>query len=158
MTQKNNPNQVLHDLLVTRNFNPESIDSKGKSGGDPADAVSFKFDYKGESGKDYGTAVAMINNKGLTLFFGDNLGKSMESADKNGWFSFLEQLKNFAIRDFGSLGEFNISDISKLKYSMQGQAAIKDRVSGTSEMTPEEYAAFTGQMSYPAGRSSSPQP
>ena len=126
MTQKNNPNQVLHDLLVTRNFNPESIDSNGKSGGDPANAVSFKFDYKGESGKDYGTAVAMINNKGLTLFFGDNLGKSMESADKNGWFSFLEQLKNFAIRDFGSLGEFNISDISKLKYSMQGQAAIKE--------------------------------
>jgi hypothetical protein len=126
MTQENNPNQVLHDLLVTRNFNPESIDSKGKSGGEPSKAVSFKFDYKGESGKDYGTAVAMINAKGLTLFFGDNLGKSMDSADKNGWFSFLEQLKNFAIRDFGSNGEFNISDISKLKYSMQGQAAIKE--------------------------------
>jgi hypothetical protein len=126
MTQENNPNQVLHDLLVTRNFNPESIDSKGKSGGEPAKAVSFKFDYKGESGKDYGTAVAMINAKGLTLFFGDNLGKSMDSADKNGWFSFLEQLKNFAIRDFGSEGQFNISDISKLKYSMQGQAAIKE--------------------------------
>ena len=50
----------------------------------------------------------------------------MEPEDKNGWFSFIEQLKNLAIRDFNSEGEFNITDLSKYKYSMQGQAAIKE--------------------------------
>ena len=122
---QNNPKQELYNLLVTRNFDPESIDANGKSGGNPDKAMSFKFDYKAASGKDYGTAVIMIKETGLTLFFGDNLGKSMDSADKNGWFSFLEQLKNFAMREDLADG-FNIQNINKLKYSMQGQAAIKE--------------------------------
>ena len=123
---KNNPKQDLYDLLISRNFDPESIDDKGKSGGDPTKAVSFKFNYKAESGKDYGTAIAAINNEGLTLYFADNLGKGMESKDKNEWFSFIGQLKNLAIRNFNSSGEFNITNLSKYKYSMQGQAAIKE--------------------------------
>jgi hypothetical protein len=117
-----NPTQELHDLLVTRNFDPESITKKI---GDKSDNTSYKFNYKAQSGKDYGTAVVMINEKGVTLFFGDNLGKGMDAEDKDGWFTFIEQLKNVAIRRFGSEG-WQIQDFGKLKYSLQGQAAIKE--------------------------------
>ena len=125
MTQQT-PSQELYNLLITRDFDPESLDSAGKPGGDPAKAVSFKFNYTSDSGKDYGTAVVMINNSGLNLFYGDNLGKGMDAADKNAWFSFLEQLKHFASGKFNSEEVLKIQDISKYKYSMQGQAAIKE--------------------------------
>lgn len=125
MTQQT-PSQELYNLLITRDFDPESLDSAGKPGGDPAKAVSFKFNYTADSGKDYGTAVVMINNSGLNLFYGDNLGKGMDAEDKNAWFSFLEQLKHFASGKFNSEEVLKIQDISKYKYSMQGQAAIKE--------------------------------
>jgi hypothetical protein len=125
MTQQT-PSQELYNLLITRDFDPESLDSAGKPGGDPAKAVSFKFNYTSDSGKDYGAAVVMINNSGLNLFYGDNLGKGMDAADKNAWFSFLEQLKHFASGKFNSEEVLKIQDIGKYKYSMQGQAAIKE--------------------------------
>lgn len=121
MTQQT-PSKVLYDLLVTRNFDPTAL--PGEKTDDSSNNVSYKFDYKAQSGKDYGTAVAMINAEGLTLYFGDNLGKGMDSADKDGWFNFLGQLKNLAMSN--RLNGFHIQDLSKLKYSMQGQAAIKE--------------------------------
>jgi hypothetical protein len=121
MTQQT-PSKVLYDLLVTRNFNPKVL--PGEKTDDSSNNVSYKFDYKAQSGKDYGTAVAMINDEGLTLYFGNNLGKGMDSSDKNGWFNFLSQLKNLAM--INRLPGFHIQDISKLKYTMQGQAAIKE--------------------------------
>jgi hypothetical protein len=107
--------------LVTRNFNPTAL--PGEKANETVDG-SYKFDYKSQSGKDYGTAVAMINDEGLTLYFGDNLGKGMDASDKDGWFNFLSQLKNLAM--INRLPGFHIQDISKLKYTMQGQAAIKE--------------------------------
>ena len=121
MTQQT-PSKVLYDLLVTRNFNPTAL--PGEKTDDSSNNVSYKFDYKAQSGKDYGTAVAMINDEGLTLYFGNNLGKGMDSSDKNDWFNFLSQLKNLAM--INRLPGFHIQDISKLKYTMQGQAAIKE--------------------------------
>jgi hypothetical protein len=121
MTQQT-PSKVLYDLLVTRNFNPTAL--PGEKTDDSSNNVSYKFDYKAQSGKDYGTAVAMINPEGLTLYFGDNLGKGMDSSDKDGWFNFIGQLKNLAM--INRLNGFHIQDLSKLKYSMQGQAAIKE--------------------------------
>ena len=121
MTQQT-PSKVLYDLLGTRNFNPTAL--PGEKTDDSSNNVSYKFDYKAQSGKDYGTAVAMINDEGLTLYFGNNLGKGMDSSDKNDWFNFLSQLKNLAM--INRLPGFHIQDISKLKYTMQGQAAIKE--------------------------------
>ncbi len=120
MTQQT-PSKVLYDLLVTRNFNPTAL--PGEKAGETVNS-SYKFDYKAQSGKDYGTAVVMINDDGLTLYFGNNLGKGMDSNDKDGWFNFLGQLKNLAM--INRLAGFHIQDLSKLKYTMQGQAAIKE--------------------------------
>ena len=129
--EADNVNQHLHDLLVTRDFNPVGLSAGGKKQDvPPSEAVSFSFEYKGQSNKNYGTAVVSIGNEGLTLFFGDNLGKTMESDDKEGWFSFLSQLKNFAVRE-NLPGGFNAQDLSKLKYTMQGQTALSESWAGT---------------------------
>ena len=80
---ENNANQKLNDLLISKNFDPQSLDNQGKPASSPADADLFSFDYKGESGQDYGTVVIMLNDENdLNVYFGDNIGKSMEGDDK----------------------------------------------------------------------------
>jgi hypothetical protein len=113
----------LYDLLVTKDFSPEILDSSGKSIADPSQAEMFSFDWQTEN-KNYGTVVILLNqDNGLEIYFGDNLGRSMDSGDKSDWYDFLAQIKNFATRN---LLTFEISNINRLKYTMQGMSAIKE--------------------------------
>jgi hypothetical protein len=48
----------------------------------------------------------------------------MESGDKNAWYEFLNQMKQFSVRN--NLLGFELQNINKLKYTMQGMAAIKE--------------------------------
>jgi hypothetical protein len=119
------PARQLFDLLVTRDFDPEILDSSGKPASDPSEAEIFSFDFRAESGKDYGTVVIMLGENGdLEVYCADNVGKTMEEPDKSEWFQFLEQLKDFAVRTNRS--NFGIKNLNHLRYSMQGQAAIKE--------------------------------
>ena len=118
------PARKLFDLLISRDFDPEMLDSSGRPAPDPAEAEIFSFDFRARSGKDYGTVVIMLgDDNNLEIYCSDNVGRSMEGDDKNDWFAFLEQLKNFAVRNFMSFG---IKNLNRLRYSMQGQAAIKE--------------------------------
>ena len=118
------PAKQLFDLLVSRDFDPELLDSAGKPATDPSEAEIFSFDFVAQSGKNYGTVVVMLgDDNSLEVYSGDNVGRTMEGADKNEWFSFLEQLKHFSTRN---LMNFGVKNINRLRYSMQGQAAIKE--------------------------------
>ena len=118
------PARKLFDLLISRDFDPEMLDSSGKPAPDPAEAEIFSFDFRAKSGKDYGTVVIMLGeDNDLEIYCSDNVGRGMEGDDKNDWFAFLEQLKNFSTRNFMSFG---IKNLNRLRYSMQGQAAIKE--------------------------------
>jgi hypothetical protein len=114
----------LFDLLISRDFDPEMLDSMGKPASDPSETEIFSFDFRAASGKDYGTVVIMLGqDNDLEIYCSDNVGRSMEGNDKNDWFAFLEQLKNFAVRNFMTFG---IKNLNRLRYSMQGQAAIRE--------------------------------
>jgi hypothetical protein len=116
---QNTPAQQLFDLLVTRGFDPKLTPAESSEN---SEIISFKF--ISSSGKNYGTVVVMLgDDKNLELFSGDNLGRTMDSKDKTEWYSFQQQLKNFATRNFMT---YKGQDISKLKYSMQGQAALSE--------------------------------
>ena len=118
------PARKLFDLLISRDFDPEMLDSSGKAAPDPAEAEIFSFDFRAESGKDYGTVVVMLgDDHDLEVYCADNVGRGMEGEDKTNWFDFLAQLKNFATRNFM---DFGIKNLNRLRYSMQGQAAIKE--------------------------------
>jgi hypothetical protein len=118
------PARKLFDLLVSRDFDPEILDVSGRPAADPSAAEVFSFDFQAKSGKDYGTVVIMLGEDNtLDVYCADNVGRTMEGDDKNDWFRFLEQLKNFAVKNFMS---FSIKNLNRLRYSMQGQAAIKE--------------------------------
>jgi len=119
------PARKLFDLLISRDFDPETLDSAGRPAADPAQAEIFSFDFRAESGQDYGTVVIMLSDTGdLDVYCADNVGRTMEGPDKDDWFTFLEQLKNFAVRN--NRLNFGVKNLNHLRYSMQGQAAIKE--------------------------------
>jgi hypothetical protein len=120
---ENTAQTQLYNLLVTKDFEPEMKDTQGKDVNDPAEADMFTFDWKTEN-KNYGTVVILVGeNKNLIVFFGDNIGRSMEGDDKSDWYTFLNQVKQFSTRN---LLNFELQNINKLKYTMQGMAAIKE--------------------------------
>ena len=120
---ENSAQTQLYNLLVTRDFEPEIKDAQGKDIDNPAEADMFTFDWKTQN-KNYGTVVVLVGeNKNLTVFFGDNLGRSMEGDDKSDWYAFLNQMKQFSTRN---MLNFELQNINKLKYTMQGMAAIKE--------------------------------
>ena len=124
MAQENNIAQQLNDLLVTRGYDPELRDAAGNDGCEPKDAKLFKIDYTAASGKNYGTMVIILDvGNDLKAMFGNNLGRGMEDQDKNEWFEFQHQLSQFANKHRWT---YTGDDISKLKYTMQGLAAIKE--------------------------------
>lgn len=122
----------LFKLLSVRNFgdlqaldsatNKPAQDDQGRP--DVGQADMFTFDWTAQSGQDYGTVVILLNrDSGLDVFFGDNMGRTMESQDKQEWFDFLNQLRQFATKNFL---EFSPRNLNKLRFSLAGQAAIQE--------------------------------
>jgi hypothetical protein len=114
--------QDLADFLVTKNFDPEYFDAQGQPA-EAGDAKTMKFDYVAGTGKNYGTAVCVVADDELNLFYGDNLGRGMDPEDKDEWFSFLEQLSNKAASHSAT---WSPRDINQLKHTLAGIAAIKE--------------------------------
>jgi len=125
-----NISQDVADLLATKDYDVKYTDGQGKDSS-PEEAKTFAFDWVAGSGQNYGTVVIVLgDDNDLQLFFGDNLGKTMENPqDKLDWFGseretgFLPELKNFATQHRYT---FSPKDINQLKHTMQGMAAIKE--------------------------------
>jgi hypothetical protein len=120
------PALKLFDLLVTRDFEPEMLDIEGKPATDPSEAELFSFDFRGQSGTDYGTVVVLLGDDAdLEMYYSDNVGRTMEGSDKEEWFAFLKQMKNFATENFM---DFTPLNLNRLRWSMQSRAAIKESI------------------------------
>ena len=75
------PAQQLFDLLISRDFDPELLDVNGMPASDPSKADLFNFDFRAESGKDYGTVVILLgDDNNLEVYFGDNVGRKIGRA------------------------------------------------------------------------------
>lgn len=123
MATTNSLSQQLLDLLATRNIHPEMLDRFGKPT-DADEAKTFTFDYISGAGKNYGTMVVVLDSDNdLKIMYGDNLGRTMEGDDKSEFFDFVQHLSQTATRNRWT---HTTADISQLKHTMQGMAAIQE--------------------------------
>ena len=123
MAQENTASQQIYDLLVTRDFDPKSLDSMGKPTVNPSEADLFSFNFS-TNGNEYGTVVVLINgDNDLEVYYGDNLGKGMEVGDKGDWYDFLAMIRQTAKRN---LLTFSLNNMNKLKYSMATMADLSE--------------------------------
>jgi hypothetical protein len=124
MATTNSISQQLLDLLATRNYHPEMLDKMGKPSEGAVDAKTFTFDYVAGSGKNYGTMVIVLDSDNeMKIMYGDNLGRTMEGNDKSEFFDFLQHLNQKATSNRWT---HSTADISQLKHTMQGMAAIQE--------------------------------
>ena len=115
--------QKLFDLLVAKGFDVTTRDSHGKETADPKNADMFSFNYKVDE-ETYGSVVLTISPEGqLEVYYGDVLGKGMDTAHKNEWYDFLYQLRHFSKRH---MLEFDLKHMNKLKYSMQTMSQVQE--------------------------------
>lgn len=125
MSQSNTAAQQLYDLLVSRDFEPEALDSMGKPADDPAEAEIISFDYRTDQ-QDYGAVVMVLDGENnLDIYFGDNMGRAMEGDDRKDWYDFLYLVRMFAKRN---LLTFSLKNLSRLKYNMKTMAAVKESI------------------------------
>lgn len=123
MASANTTSQQLYDLLVSRDFDPSALDLMGKAAESPADADLFSFEYK-TANKNYGTVVILIDSdSNMEVYFGDNLGKTMEDDDRKDWYDFLYMIRMLAKRNMKT---FSLNNLNKLKYNMKTIAAITE--------------------------------
>ena len=123
MTQENTASQQIYDLLVTKDFDPKSLDAMGKPTVNPSEADLFSFNFS-TNGNEYGTVVVLINgDNDLEVYYGDNLGKGMDPGDKGDWYDFLAMLRQTAKRN---LLTFSLNNMNKLKYQMASMADISE--------------------------------
>ena len=123
MTQENTASQQIYDLLVTKDFDPKSLDAMGKPTVNPSEADLFSFNFS-TNGNEYGTVVVLINgDNDLEVYYGDNLGKGMDPGDKGDWYDFLAMLRQTAKRN---LLTFSLNNMNKLKYQMASMADINE--------------------------------
>jgi hypothetical protein len=123
MATTNSISQQLLDLLATRNYHPEMLDKMGKPSS-AEDAKTFTFDYVSGAGKNYGTMVIVLDSDNeMKIMYGDNLGRTMDGDDKSEFFDFLQHLNQKARSNRWT---HSIQDISQLKHTMQGMAAIQE--------------------------------
>ena len=121
---QNTPQTQLYDMLISKDFEPQQFNGAGAPVIDPEDVDIIRFEYKTPDGKNYGTVQVLFTEDGeMSVFFGDNVGKTMEPEHKQGWFSFLEQLRFFAKRHRLT---FNLENISRLKYKIKNQQALSE--------------------------------
>jgi len=125
MSQSNTAAQQLYDLLVSRDFEPEALDSLGKPAASPADAEIISFDYRTDQ-QNYGAVVMVLDGENnLDIYFGDNMGRAMEGDDRKDWYDFLYLVRMFAKRN---LLTFSLKNLSRLKYNMKTMAAVKESI------------------------------
>jgi len=125
MAQENTASQQIYDLLVTKDFDPKSLDSMGKPTVNPSEADLFSFNFSA-NGNEYGTVVVLINgDNDLEVYYGDNLGKGMDPGDKGDWYDFLAMLRQTAKRN---LLTFSLNNMNKLKYQMATMADLSENL------------------------------
>ena len=113
----------LYNILLSKDYDVNILDEKGKSITNVDEATIFSFDFT-PYGKNYGTIVILLSyNNEFEIYFGDNIGKGLERDAKNAWYDLLYQLRMFAKRNMLS---FTLKNINKLKHTMKGMAAIKE--------------------------------
>jgi hypothetical protein len=123
MAQENTASQQIYDLLVTKDFDPKSLDAMGKPTVNPSEADLFSFVFSA-NGNEYGTVVVLVNgDNDLEVYYGDNLGKGMDPGDKGDWYDFLAMLRQTAKRN---LLTFSLNNMNKLKYQMASMADISE--------------------------------
>ena len=114
----------LFDKIRTRFENLNIGDETAKKTQDPEKARFFNFDYIDADGKNYGNiTLSIIDETSLKVYFSKNISHDLEGEERQKWYGFLKELREFAKRNLlsfeprditrGTLKHRDIQQVSK---------------------------------------------
>jgi hypothetical protein len=122
-------------------------DENAKATNAPESARFFNFDYAVD-GENYGNiTMSLIDEKSLKVYYSKNITEKLSDQDRQKWYAFLRELREFARRNLLS---FEPRDITRgtLKYRDIHQQSRADGTFGTDEVVSESRMYGTVNRSY----------
>jgi hypothetical protein len=129
---------ALFEKIRSRFSNVTLGDEKAQAEQDPEKARFFNFTYTGKDGAKFGSVtISLIDETSLKVYFGQNISADMDREQRQEWYEFLRNLRQFAKRN---LLKFDTRDINKSNLNLQDvkQQANVDDVSTTDDMPVTE--------------------
>ena len=122
-------------------------DDKAKATTDPEKARFFNFDYTADD-KNYGNiTISLIDEMSLKVYFSKNISKDLDKEQRDTWYSFLRELREFAKRNMLSFEPRDITR-STLKHRDLKQVSKADNTYDKDDVVAESKLYGTSKSSY----------
>ena len=122
-------------------------DDKAKATTDPEQARFFNFDYS-VNDKNYGNiTISLIDEMSLKVYFSKNISKDLDKEQRDTWYSFLRELREFAKRNMLSFEPRDITR-STLKHRDLKQVSKADDTYDKDDVVIESKLYGTSKSSY----------
>jgi len=111
-------------------------DSEGTATADPKQAVFFDFEFTEDEDKFGRVSISLADGESMKVFYNRDMIAKIDEDDKNDWYSFIKELKDFAVEH---QLEFDIRDITKSNLTKQDYQNLADtnKTVNTDEMSEE---------------------
>ena len=122
-------------------------DDKAKATTDPEKARFFNFDYS-VNDTNYGNiTISLIDEMSLKVYFSKNISKDLDKEQRDVWYSFLRELREFAKRNMLSFEPRDITR-STLKHRDLKQVSKADNTYDKDDVVAESRLYGTSKSSY----------
>ena len=98
-------------------------DSTGQATADPKEAVFFDFEFTEDQDKFGRISVSLADGESMKVFYNRDLVSKIDEDDKNEWYNFIKELKDFAVEH---QLKFDVRDITKSSLTKQDYQNIAD--------------------------------
>ena len=106
----------LFNKVRSKFANIQLGDSMGGVTANPGDAVFFDFEFSENSDEFGRISISLADGETMKVFYNKGLVEKLEDENKTNWYSFLKELKDFAVEH--QIG-FDVRDITKSNLSQQ---------------------------------------
>ena len=147
MREVNKISEALFEKIRDRFEDVSLGDENAKSTQNPEDARFFNFDYVIE-GHNFGNiTLSLIDENSLKVYFSKNISHNLDEEQRNEWYGFLRELREFARRNLLSFEPRDITR-STLKHRDIEQVSKADSTYSKDEVVSESRLHGTSRSSY----------
>jgi hypothetical protein len=147
MREMNKISESLFEKIRDRFEDVSLGDENAKATQNPEDARFFNFDYVVD-GKNHGNiTISLIDEISLKIYFSKNISQELEGEDRQKWYAFLKELREFAKRNILSFEPRDITR-STLKHRDVQQQSKADSTYNKDEVIGEGRMYGTHKSSY----------
>lgn len=147
MREINKISEALFEKIRDRFEDVSLGDENAKATQNPENARFFNFDYI-VNGRNYGNiTLSVIDELSLKVYFSKNISQSLEGQDRQDWYNFLRELREFAKRNILSFEPRDITR-STLKHRDVQQVSKADSTYTKDEVIGEGRMYGTHRSSY----------